>query len=75
MKRRTREWLKAAARRAAWTVAQTALGAIGTTYLITDVDWRVVLSASALAGIASLLKSIIAGMPEAPKPVPNQHTP
>lgn len=56
-------WIKAAAIRAAKTVAQTAIATIGTTAMITEVNWLVVLSASALAGVLSLLTSL-AGLPE-----------
>ena len=62
-----KEWLKAAAIRAVKTVAQTALGSIGAAALISEVDWAVVGSASALAGIVSLLMSI-AGLPEVDAP-------
>lgn len=58
-----KRWFKAAGIRAIKTVAQTALASIGTSALISTVDWRVVLSASALAGILSLLTSV-AGLPE-----------
>lgn len=56
-------WLKAAAVRAVKTVAQTAVATIGTTAMMSEVDWAVVASASALAGILSLLTSL-AGLPE-----------
>lgn len=56
-------WLKAAGRRALKTVAQTAVATIGTSALISEVNWLVVLSASLLAGILSMLTSI-AGLPE-----------
>lgn len=56
-------WIKAAGIRAIKTVAQTAVATIGTTALISDVEWLTVLSASALAGCLSLLTSI-AGLPE-----------
>jgi hypothetical protein len=59
----TKKWLKAAAIRAAKTMAQTAVATIGTTALITEVNWQVVLGASALAGVLSLLTSL-AGLPE-----------
>lgn len=59
-----KKFIKAALIRAARTVAQTAVATIGTTALITDVNWAVVASASALAGILSILTSIITGLPE-----------
>lgn len=56
-------WWKAAAIRAVKTVAQTAIATIGTTAVMSGVDWAIVGSASLLAGILSLLTSI-AGLPE-----------
>lgn len=50
--------------RAIKTICQTAVATIGTTALIEDVNWALVLSASALAGILSILTSISAGLPE-----------
>ena len=58
-----KQWAKAAAIRAIKTTAQAAIAMIGTTAIISEVNWLVVLSASALAGILSLLTSI-AGLPE-----------
>lgn len=58
-----KKWIKAAGVRAIKTVAQTAVGIIGASAIISEVDWKVVLSASLLAGITSLLTSI-AGLPE-----------
>ena len=55
--------LKAAAIRALKTVAQTAVATIGTTAVMSEVDWIMVASASALAGVLSLLTSV-AGLPE-----------
>lgn len=59
----TKEWFKAAAIRAIKTVAQTAVATIGTAAVIGDVNWIMVASASALAGVLSLLTSV-AGLPE-----------
>ena len=56
-------WLKAAAVRALKTLAQTAVATIGTTAVLSEVDWVLVASASALAAILSILTSI-AGLPE-----------
>ena len=58
-----KSWLKAAGVRAIKTVAQTAVATIGTSVAVGQVDWLMVASASALAGILSLLTSI-AGLPE-----------
>lgn len=57
------KWWKAAGVRALKTVAQTAAATIGTTAVISEVNWLVVLSASALAGLLSILTSV-AGLPE-----------
>lgn len=59
-----KEWIKAAVVRAIKTIAQTALATIGTTAVVlADVNWLVVLSASLMAGVLSILTSI-AGLPE-----------
>lgn len=58
-----KKWVKAAAVRAVKTVAQTAIATIGASAVLSAVDWPVVLSASALAGVLSLLTSV-AGLPE-----------
>ena len=59
-------WLEAAGIRALKTLAQTAIATIGTTALLIDVDRKIVLSASALAAILSILTSV-AGLPEVDK--------
>ena len=56
-------WAKAAAVRAVKTVAQTAVATIGTTAAMHEVDWVLVASTAALAGVLSLLTSV-AGLPE-----------
>ena len=58
---------KSAINRSIRTTAQTALATIGSAALLESVNWRVVVSASILAGILSLLTSIATGLPEAPK--------
>ena len=58
-----KSWLKAAGIRAIKTVAQTAVATIGTSAFLAQVDWRMVISASLLAGVLSLLTSV-AGLPE-----------
>ena len=59
----TWKWLKAALVRALRTVAQTAAATIGTAVMISEVDWRMVVSAALLSGALSLLTSV-AGLPE-----------
>ena len=60
----TWKWLWAALVRALKTVAQTAAATIGTAVMISEVDWRMVVSAALLSGALSLLTSV-AGLPEA----------
>lgn len=59
----SKNWWKAALVRAIKTVAQTAVATIGTSMILSEVNWVAVASASALAGILSLLTSV-AGLPE-----------
>ena len=59
-----RLFLKASAYRALRTVAQTAIATIASAQILSDVSWSVVISASILAGILSLLTSIATGLPE-----------
>lgn len=60
------EWLKAAGIRALKTFCQTAIATIGTSAVMSEVNWMMVLSASTLAGILSILTSV-AGLPEVPE--------
>lgn len=59
----SRNWWKAAGIRAVKTIAQTAIATIGTSAVMSEVNWVMVLSASVLSGILSILTSI-AGLPE-----------
>lgn len=63
MKENFEKWLKCALVRAVKTVAQTAVGIIGTSAVMGDVNWIMVGSASLLAGIVSILSNI-GGLPE-----------
>ena len=63
MKEKFLKWLKAAGVRAIKTVAETAIATIGTSAIISDVDWKIVISASLLSGLLSLLISV-KGLPE-----------
>ena len=59
----SKKWWKCAGIRAIKTICQTAVATIGTSVVLSQVDWKMVLSASLLAGILSLLTSL-AGLPE-----------
>lgn len=63
LKNNTKKWIKAAGIRAIKTIAQTAVATIGTAAALDSVNWVMVVSASVLAGILSILTSI-AGLPE-----------
>lgn len=56
-------WIKAAAIRAIKTICQAAIATIGTAAIISEIDWKYIVSASLLAGILSVLTSL-AGLPE-----------
>lgn len=59
----TVEWFKAASIRAIKTIAQAAIGVIGSSVVVSSVDWKMVVSASVVAGVVSILTSI-AGIKE-----------
>lgn len=58
-----KQWLRAAAIRAAKTIAQTFLASAGTSAVLAEINWPMLISASILAGVLSLATSI-AGLPE-----------
>lgn len=61
---KTNNFLRCAVIRAVRTMAQAALGIIGSSVVIDTVDWRVVVSSAILSGIVSILTSIATGLPE-----------
>ncbi|MBO5040712.1 MAG: hypothetical protein J6D09_06425 [Clostridia bacterium] len=63
MKNKTAKWFHAAGIRALKTFAQTAIAMLGTSMLLSEVDWLSLLSASVLSGLLSLLTSVV-GLPE-----------
>lgn len=63
MSEKTKRWIKAAGIRAIKTMAQTAVATIGTAAVLGDVNGPMVISASVLAGVLSLLTNV-AGLPE-----------
>lgn len=63
MSDKAKTWIKAAGVRAIKTVCQTAVATIGTAAVLASVDWKMVVSASVLAGVLSILTSV-AGLPE-----------
>lgn len=63
----TKQFIKCALIRAIRTMCQTAIATIGTSAILSEVDWLMVISASILAGILSILNSIATGLPEVDK--------
>ena len=61
---KNKDFIVAAARRALWTFCETFIGTIGPAVLIEEVSWHYVLSASTLAAVISLAKSVVVGLPE-----------
>ena len=58
-----KQWGKCAGIRSVKTVAQTAVAMLGTSAVLSEVNWLMILSSSVLAGIVSILTSV-AGLPE-----------
>lgn len=65
-----REFARAATIRAVRTMAQTAASLLGAKALISDVDWKALVSATVMAGILSILTSVYTGLPEAATALP-----
>lgn len=63
MSEKTKKWIKAAGIRAIKTMAQTFIASIGSAAVLSAVNWKVVVSATVLAGILSVATSV-AGLPE-----------
>lgn len=66
MKKELLSWFKCAGIRALKTIAQTAIATIGTSSMMSEVNWKIVISTSLLAGILSIFTSM-AGLPEIEK--------
>lgn len=60
-----KKFVKAALIRAIKTICQTAVSMITVEVTLTEVDWKMVISASILAGLLSILTSVATGLPEA----------
>lgn len=63
MGKKTKLWIKAAFIRALKTMAQTAIATMGTSAVLSEINWKVAISSTVLAGVLSLLTSI-KGLPE-----------
>ena len=72
MSEKWKAWWKAAGMRAIKTLAQTAVGFIGASVALGDVNWPMVASAAVLAAVVSLLTSV-AGLPEVEKETANKN--
>lgn len=60
----TKKFIKCALIRAIRTMCQAAIATIGTSAILSEVDWLMVISTSILAGLLSLLNSVATGLPE-----------
>ncbi len=69
---KNKDFWRATIIRAIKTICQTAIATIGTATLIEEVNWLVVASASLLAGVLSVLTSIVAGLPEVDNEKPKE---
>lgn len=63
MRNKTKLWIKAAIIRASKTMAQTAIATMSTSAMLSEINWKVAISSTVLAGVLSMLTSI-AGLPE-----------
>ena len=72
MSEKWKAWWKSAGTRSVKTLAQTAVGCIGAAVALGDVNWPMVVSASVLAAVVSLLTSV-AGLPEVEKETANKN--
>ena len=63
----TKEFWAAALNRAYRTFFQVFVASVGTAVMLSEVNWRAVISASTLAAIMSVATSIATDLPEAPK--------
>ena len=61
---KTKEFWESASERALWTVGQVFIAGTASAALISEVNWKEVISACILAGLVSLVKSIVVGIPE-----------
>lgn len=66
MNEKFKKWAFSAAMRAIRTMAQSALAIIGTDMIgLLDVQWLAVASSALMAGVTSVLMSVVLGIPEA----------
>lgn len=63
----TKTWWLAALNRAVRSMAQAAIASLGTTAMITEVNWKIVISTAAMTGLLSILTSISTQLPEVPE--------
>lgn len=66
-----KSFIKCALIRAVRTIAQSCIAIIGTSKLLSEIDWKMVVSASVVAGLLSILTSIATGLPEVEESKPS----